>query len=95
MKHANFILLFLAIAITGCGGDTKKETPNGSSTGSNSNGKKIKIAYVTNGIAEFWNIAKAGAMKAAEELDCEVNVAVDLVVYVLSQNEAEVDRSAQ
>ena len=78
MKHAKFILLFLAIAITGCGGDSEKDGANGSKASSKSNGEKIKIAYVTNGIAEFWNIAKAGAMKAAEELDCEVNVVMPI-----------------
>ncbi len=44
--------------------DTIRQVPNG----------KAKIAYVTNGVAEFWNIAKAGAMKAGKEFDCTVQV---------------------
>lgn len=37
-------------------------------------GKKISVAYVTNGIASFWDVAKAGALSAGEELDVEVDV---------------------
>jgi ribose transport system substrate-binding protein len=32
------------------------------------------VAYITNGIASFWDIAKAGALKAGEDFDAEVLV---------------------
>jgi ribose transport system substrate-binding protein len=32
------------------------------------------VAYITNGIASFWDIAKAGALKAGEDLNAEVLV---------------------
>lgn len=37
-----------------------------------SGSKKIKVAFVTNNNAEFWNLAEIGANKAAEEEDVEV-----------------------
>jgi ribose transport system substrate-binding protein len=33
-----------------------------------------KIAFVTNGIANFWKIAETGALKAGKDLDCDVIV---------------------
>lgn len=35
---------------------------------------KPKIAFVTNGIANFWKIAETGALKAGKDLDCDVIV---------------------
>jgi ribose transport system substrate-binding protein len=37
-------------------------------------GDKPKIAFVTNGIANFWKIAETGALKAGKDLDCDVVV---------------------
>ena len=37
-------------------------------------GAKPRFAFITNGVAEFWTIAEAGAKKAAEDLDVEVSV---------------------
>lgn len=37
-------------------------------------GKKAKIAFVTNGIANFWKIAETGALKAGTDLQCDVIV---------------------
>ena len=37
-------------------------------------GKKPRFAYVTNGVADFWTIAAAGATKAAAELKLDVDV---------------------
>src|SRR5262249_35724546 len=38
----------------------------------NRGSKKVKVAVVTNGTAEFWSICEAGAQKAGQELDVEV-----------------------
>ena len=35
---------------------------------------KLRLAFVTNGVADFWTIAQAGAMKAGEELEVDVTV---------------------
>src|SRR5215470_5402777 len=36
--------------------------------------KKPKIAYVTNGVDPFWNVAAAGVRQAAQEFDVETEV---------------------
>ena len=65
-------LLGLAILITviGCGGSSSdSENPDAAQTEAS-----IKLAYVTNGIASFWDVAKAGADAGAEEFSCKVEV---------------------
>lgn len=37
-------------------------------------GDQHKVAFVTNGIANFWKIAETGALKAGTDLNCEVIV---------------------
>ena len=76
MKNASLALLACLVFILGCGDAGKNSEKTGSKK--NKDGKKVKIAYVTNGVAEFWNIAKAGAMKAGEELGCEVKVVMPI-----------------
>ena len=36
--------------------------------------KKPHVAFVSNGVADFWTIAKAGAVAAGKELGCQVTV---------------------
>jgi ribose transport system substrate-binding protein len=36
--------------------------------------EKPHVAFVTNGVADFWTIAKAGAIAAGKDLGCEVTV---------------------
>lgn len=36
--------------------------------------KKVSVAYITNGVADFWTIAKAGAEAGAKEAGVEVTV---------------------
>ena len=79
------LLSFLA----GCGGG-KETTDNNESNGTqDGNGsvqwwqnsedkgsgeKKLRIAFVTNQIADFWNIAKAGCRDASKDLGIEIEV---------------------
>jgi len=45
-----------------------------SACGDTSGEKKRRYAFITNGVAEFWTIAEAGAKQAAEDLGVEVRV---------------------
>src|SRR4029434_36102 len=60
-----------ALLVTSC----KKSESSAGGTGKP--GKKLKIAYVTNGVDPFWNTAAAGVRAAEEEvaIDCEVLMA--------------------
>lgn len=62
MKNALWIAV-AALGLSGC--DNKPST---------SSGGKPKVAYVTNGIDPFWNVAAAGAKAGAKEFDAEVEV---------------------
>lgn len=64
-------LLSISIIFSGCNQDKKIE--NSSTSGTKSN-KKNDVAFVTNGINQFWVIAQRGAEKAGEDLDVNVEV---------------------
>jgi ribose transport system substrate-binding protein len=70
MKKFIAAMAISALAFTGCGGSESDTAGNGDT----STEKRIKVAYVTNGIDPFWNIAEAGALAGAKEfnVDCEV-----------------------
>ncbi|WP_193213397.1 sugar-binding protein [Luteolibacter marinus] len=51
--------LIACAGLAGCGGKKKDA---------------LSLAFVTNGVASFWDIAKAGAEKAGEEIGAEVTV---------------------
>jgi len=57
-KHIGLVTaaLALAVGLIGCG---KEESAGG---------KKLKLAFVTNNVSDFWTIARAGCEKAASEL---------------------------
>ena len=62
--------LAILIAVIGCGGSSSdSENPGAAQTETS-----IKLAYVTNGIASFWDVAKAGADAGAKEFSCKVEV---------------------
>jgi len=61
------MILVLALALAGCG----KEDSSGGAPGG---AAKVKLAYVTNGIDPFWNVAAAGAKAGAKEFNAEVEV---------------------
>ena len=62
IKHSLLALCAL-VFLAGCGGGD-----------SNPEGKKLRLAFVTNGVADFWTIAEAGANKAAADAGAEVDV---------------------
>ncbi|MCA8997483.1 MAG: sugar-binding protein [Planctomycetaceae bacterium] len=80
-SRAWFLLLSVClVGFWGCPGETPQGGGgvSGSTTGSTPSGgfdgERPHVAYVTNGIASFWVIAEAGAKKAGEDLQCDVDV---------------------
>lgn len=73
--HRFWCLTFLAIGsflAIGCDGPDKTDSANGSDA--SSSGDTVRVAFVTNQIADFWKIAEAGANDAAAEFGVEVDV---------------------
>ncbi|MDB6035060.1 MAG: monosaccharide transporter substrate-binding protein family [Verrucomicrobiales bacterium] len=62
--------LLLAAALAGC--NKKEQSP--SAGGVRRPSDKVKIAYVSNGVDPFWNVAAAGTRAAAKEFNAEVEV---------------------
>ena len=58
--------IMAAMVVIGCGGSEPLTT--------DSDEQKPRVAYVTNGIADFWTIADAGAKKGAEEFGADLQV---------------------
>ena len=65
------LLLGVSLAFTACGGD---EGGVDQGTGDGDSSDEIRVAFVTNMVADFWNIAKAGCRDAEKELGVEVEV---------------------
>jgi len=63
-------LLLMAGLIAGCTGTNSNED----GADNKSAGKRPKLAFVTNCIANFWTIGEAGAKQAAKDFDCDVQV---------------------
>ncbi len=71
MRFAKYFVVMIAVlAIAACTPENKDK--NGDSK--NGGKKKIKVAFVTNCIADFWKYGKAGALAAGEDLGVEVEV---------------------
>lgn len=79
-----FMLSLMLGLMVGCTGDSTPETKStGKTSGetksdgdqaSNTDEKKKKVAFVTNQIASFWNIAEVGAKDAAQQFGVDVDV---------------------
>ncbi|MSU41892.1 MAG: sugar ABC transporter substrate-binding protein [Pedosphaera sp.] len=63
------LFLVLLLALIGC-----KKSESGAGTGSSAKTQNPRIAYVCNGVASFWTIAKVGAEKAGADLNANVSV---------------------
>ena len=73
MSKPSRLLICLTMALlVGC----QPGKPDGKATadGKPATRPNPKIAFVTNGIANFWKIAETGALKAGKDFDCEVEV---------------------
>lgn len=68
--HIAAFITSLSILLVGCGGGGETESGQASGGGD----PRPRIAYVTNGVADFWTIAEAGANAAGEEFDVDVEV---------------------
>ncbi|MEP3478306.1 MAG: sugar-binding protein [Fuerstiella sp.] len=66
------LLACVSVMATGCDGPDKNDSKSGSNTTASEN--TVRVAFVTNQIADFWKIAEAGANDAAAEFDVEVDV---------------------
>lgn len=62
----------LAVMLVLTAGCSSKE--GGDSANASSARRKPSFAFVTNGVADFWTIAEAGALKAGEDLGVDVTV---------------------
>jgi ribose transport system substrate-binding protein len=58
------------------GGSSGSESAAAGDSGTvkSADGKRPRVAYVTNGVASFWTIAQKGAEAAGRDLDCDVDV---------------------
>jgi len=66
--------IVLAILCAGCSHSADQSTSGGSDVQTGSDGKPIRIAYVTNGVAWFWTIGAAGAKAAGRDLGVDVSI---------------------
>lgn len=70
-------LIFGLLAVTGCtieSKDASQPIQSSSSSTGISDDEKPTVAYVTNGIASFWTVAEAGALKGGEDFNANVLV---------------------
>ncbi|MEX0742446.1 MAG: hypothetical protein WD079_06580, partial [Phycisphaeraceae bacterium] len=67
--HGTFALVIASLALHGCGGGTAESGQSGDAEDA-----PHRIAFVTNQVADFWNIAEAGAEDAANDFDVNVQV---------------------
>ncbi len=65
----------MALWLGGCGeGGGGAGTTSGGGSGARGQDRPLRVAFVTNQVADFWNIAEAGAKDAAREFELTVDV---------------------
>ena len=77
MKNLSLFALLAAMSLTfyGCSNSSDPGSTGGTGSGETSiSADAPKVAYVTNGIASFWDIAEKGALDAGKEFDADVIV---------------------
>jgi ribose transport system substrate-binding protein len=78
MKNPSLFALLAAMSLTfyGCTSSSDSESTGGAGGGGETSisADAPKVAYVTNGIASFWDIAEKGAVDAGKEFDANVIV---------------------
>ena len=73
-KRASFArwVSVVCLAVAGCGGESSNPGSTSATGGGAKAGARPKVAFVSNNPAEFWTICEAGARKAADEVDVEL-----------------------
>ena len=67
--------------LLGCGGSDGRQSADDGGK------QRFRVAFVTNQIADFWNIAKAGCRDASKDLDIEVEVKMPPEATVIKQKQ--------
>ena len=76
-------LLLVVLGLIGCTSNPPATTGTGGSA--TPDGERLKVAFVTNQIASFWNIAKVGCEDGAKEFDVECDVRMPPVATAVEQ----------
>ena len=76
MKNLSLFAVLAAVSLTfyGCTNSSDPGSTGGAGGESTISADAPKVAYVTNGIASFWDIAEKGAMDGGKEFDANVIV---------------------
>lgn len=89
LRRARLFSLLALLLVAGCSGEDSGNSGNGNSGNGSTDGtgsaavtgqkfvepdERPSVAYVTNGIASFWNIAEKGAMDGGREFNADVTV---------------------
>jgi ribose transport system substrate-binding protein len=79
--------IWLLVSLVWCAGCTTRSTSTSTNgpAGSSSPDGKVTIAFVTNQIADFWQIAKAGCLDAQKDFDVTVEVRMPSRADVVEQ----------
>lgn len=75
LSVTRFVAIAIAGTLVGCKpSEPASSTPSTTPGAPAAQGKKPRIAFVSNGVAEFWTIAETGVRHAAEKLGIEASV---------------------
>lgn len=74
MNPTRFLKATLCCVLVLLNGCDRNKSDSASANGQSKSGKKLKIAYITNGVDPFWNTAAAGVKAAAKEFDVNADV---------------------
>lgn len=80
-----WLFVVLLAGLVGCNGGRGTSEDSGISTAAGDSSDRISIAFVTNQIASFWNIAKVGCEDAAKDFDVDVDVRMPAVATAVEQ----------
>ena len=84
LRWVQLLCCALLLSVLGCTTTTTTETGK-PGEGEGNSGKPLKLAFVTNQIADFWQIAKAGCRDAEKDLGVSVDVRMPARADVVEQ----------
>ena len=85
-RTALALLTLILFVTTGCNTDSKVASPAQANRSEDSASEhRYKIAFVTNQIASFWNIAKVGCEDAAKDFDVDCDVRMPAMATAVEQ----------